>query len=148
MIVGGHISCGYCSAVIAELEPWPAGERREFVCPECGCVNYATPVIKYKSSTYGRELWRAIGSEVQRRGGDVYITYYDEDSTTIRLDGTTALMYVCFDGPTSARVDGLHVIVKGRQIPLSKYAGMEPDEAAKVIVDRVGELGHATEGKA
>ena len=36
MIVGGHVSCGYCSAVIAELEPWPAGERREFVCPECG----------------------------------------------------------------------------------------------------------------
>lgn len=54
MIVNGHVSCGYCSAVIAELEPWPAGERREFVCPECGCVNYATPVIEYRSTTYGR----------------------------------------------------------------------------------------------
>ena len=56
MIVGGHVSCGYCSAVIAELEPWPAGERREFVCPECGCVNYATPVVEYRSTTFGREL--------------------------------------------------------------------------------------------
>lgn len=141
MNMDGHISCGYCSADIAQLEPWPAGERREFVCPECGCVNYVTPIVGYRLSTYGHELWRAIEAEVSRRGGNAHANFYDEDSTTIRLDGTTALMYVCFDGPASARVDGLHVIVKGRQIPLSKYAGMEPDEAAKVIVDRVGELG-------
>lgn len=88
MIVGGHVSCGYCSAVIAELEPWPAGERREFVCPECGCVNYATPVVEYRSTTFGRELWRAIVAKVSRRGGTA--EFYDDDAASIRLDGTTA----------------------------------------------------------
>lgn len=101
MIVGGHVSCGYCSAVIAELEPWPAGERREFVCPECGCVNYATPVVEYRSTTFGRELWRAIVAKVSRRGGTA--EFYDDDAASIRLDGTTACMYVRFDGPSSAR---------------------------------------------
>lgn len=71
----------------------------------------------------------------------MYIKYYDEDSTTIRLDGTAACMYVCFDGPASARVDGLHVSVRGRQVPLDKYVEMEPDEAAKAIVNRIEELG-------
>ena len=85
MIVNGHVSCGYCSAVIAELEPWPAGERREFVCPECGCVNYATPVVEYRSTTYGRELWRAIVAEVSRRGGTAHAEFYDDDAASIRL---------------------------------------------------------------
>lgn len=139
MIVNGHVSCGYCSAVIAELEPWPAGERREFVCPECGCVNYATPVVEYRSTTYGRELWWAIVAEVSRRGGTA--EFYDDDAASIRLDGTTACMYVCFDGPASARVDGLHVSVQGRQVPLGEYAEMKPGEAARAVVDHIEELG-------
>ena len=148
MIVNGHVSCGYRSAVIAELEPWPAGERREFVCPECGCVNYATPVIEYRSTTYGRELWRAIETEVSRRGGTAHVEFYDDDAASIRLDGTTACMYVRFDGPASARVDGLHVSVRGRQVPLDGYVGMEPDEAARAVVDRIEEPGHAAEEEA
>lgn len=146
MIVNGHVSCGYCSAVIAELEPWPAGERREFVCPEYGCVNYATPVVEYRSTTYGRELWRAIVAEVSRRGGTA--EFYDDDAASIRLDGTTACMYVCLDGPASARVDGLHVSVQGRQVQLGEYAEMKPGEAARVVVDRIEELGHAAEQEA
>ena len=146
MIVGGHASCGYCSAVIAELEPWPAGERREFVCPECGCVNYVTPVVEYRSTTFGRELWRAIVAKVSRRGGTV--EFYDDDAASIRLDGTTACMYVRFDGPSSARADGLHVSVRGKQVPLDEYVGMEPNEAARVVVDRIEELGHAAEQEA
>ena len=141
MIVDGHITCGYCSADIAQLEPWPAGERRGFVCPECGCINYATPVVGYESSTYGRELWRAIEAEVARRGGTAYANFYDEDSTTIRLGGTTALAGIYFDGPDSAHVGGLHVSVKGRPVPLAEYAGMEPDKAARAIVDRIVEMG-------
>lgn len=147
MIVNGHVSCGYCSAVIAELEPWPAGERREFVCPECGCVNYVTPVVEYRSTTFGRELWRAIKAEVLRRGGTAYVEY-DEDAASIRLNGTAAYMYVCFDGPSSARADGLHVSVQGRQVPLGEYAEMKPGEAARAVVDHIEELGHAAEQEA
>lgn len=146
MIVNGHVSCGYCSAVIAELEPWPAGERREFACPKCGCVNYVTPVVEYRSTTYGRELWRAIKAEVLRRGGTAYVD--DEDAASIRLNGTAAYMYVCFDGPSSARADGLHVSVRGKRVPLDEYVGMEPNEAARVVVDRIEELGHAAEQEA
>lgn len=148
MIVGGHVSCGYCSAVIAELEPWLAGERREFVCPECGCVNYATPVVEYRSTTFGRELWRAIKAEVLRRGETAYVESYDEDAASIRLNGTAAYMYVCFDGPSSARADGLHVSVRGKKVLLDEYVGMEPNEAARVVVDRIEELGHAAEQEA
>lgn len=57
-------------------------------------------------------------------------------------------MYVCFDGPASARVDGLHVSVRGRQVPLDGYVGMEPDEAARAVVDRIEEPGHAAEEEA
>ena len=146
MIVNGHVSCGYCSAVIAELEPWPAGERREFACPKCGCVNYVTPVVEYRSTTFGRELWRAIKAEVLRRGGTAYVD--DEDAASIRLNGTAAYMYVCFDGPSSARADGLHVSVRGKKVPLDEYVGMEPNEAARVVVDRIEELGHAAEQEA
>lgn len=146
MIVNGHVSCGYCSAVIAELEPWPAGERREFACPKCGCVNYATPVVEYRSTTFGRELWRAIKAEVLRRGGTAYVD--DEDAASIRLNGTAACMYVCFDGPSSARADGLHVSVRGKRVPLDGYVGMEPNEAARAVVDRIEEPGHAAEQEA
>lgn len=146
MIVNGHVSCGYCSAVIAELEPWPAGERREFACPKCGCVNYVTPVVEYRSTTFGRELWRAIKAEVLRRGGTAYVD--DEDAASIRLNGTAAYMYACFDGPSSARADGLHVSVRGKRVPLDEYVGMEPNEAARVVVDRIEELGHAAEQEA
>lgn len=146
MIVGGHVSCGYCSAVIAELEPWPAGERREFACPKCGCVNYVTPVVEYRSTTFGRELWRAIKAEVLRRGGTAYVD--DEDAASIRLNGTAAYMYVRFDGPSSARADGLHVSVRGKRVPLDECVGMEPNEAARVVVDRIEELGHAAEQEA
>lgn len=55
MVVDGKLSCRYCSADITRLEPWPAGERREFACPKCGCVNYVTPVVEYRSTTFGRE---------------------------------------------------------------------------------------------
>lgn len=146
MIVNGHVSCGYCSAVIAKPEPWPAGERREFACPKCGCVNYVTPVVEYRSTTFGRELWRAIKAEVLRRGGTAYVD--DEDAASIRLNGTAAYMYVCFDGPSSARADGLHVSVRGKRVPLDEYVGMEPNEAARVVVDRIEELGHAAEQEA
>lgn len=148
MVVDGKLSCRYCSADITRLEPWPAGERREFVCPECGCVNYATPVVEYRSTTYGRELWRAIVAEVSRRGGTAHVEFYDDDAASIRLDGTTACMYVCFDGPASARVDGLHVSVQGRQVPLGEYAEMKPGEAARAVVDHIEELGHAAEQEA
>lgn len=57
-------------------------------------------------------------------------------------------MYVCFDGPASARVDGLHVSVQGRQVQLGEYAEMKPGEAARVVVDRIEELGHAAEQEA
>ena len=141
MIVNGHVSCGYCSAVIAELEPWPAGERREFVCPECGCVNYATRVVEYRATTSGRELGGASGAEGAWRGGTAHAEFYDDDAASIRLDGTTACMYVRCDGPASARVDGLHVSVQGRQVPLGEYAEMKPGEAARAVVDHIEELG-------
>lgn len=148
MVVDGKLSCRYCSADITRLEPWPAGERREFACPKCGCVNYVTPVVEYRSTTFGRELWRAIKAEVLRRGETAYVESYDEDAASIRLNGTAACMYVRFDGPSSARADGLHVSVRGKQVPLDEYVGMEPNEAARVVVDRIEELGHAAEQEA
>ena len=114
---------------------------------KCGCVNYVTPVVEYRSTTFGRELWRAIKAEVLRRGGTAYVEY-DEDAASIRLNGTAAYMYVCFDGPSSARADGLHVSVRGKRVPLDEYVGMEPNEAARVVVDRIEELGHAAEQEA
>lgn len=105
-----------------------------------------TPVVEYRSTTFGRELWRAIKAEVLRRGGTAYVD--DEDAASIRLNGTAAYMYVCFDGPSSARADGLHVSVRGKRVPLDEYVGMEPNEAARVVVDRIEELGHAAEQEA
>ena len=72
MIVNGHVSCGYCSAVIAELEPWPAGERREFVCLECGCVNGLHVSVRGKqvspSETKGAPSFRAGVAKAQVSG--------------------------------------------------------------------------------
>ncbi len=81
---------------------------------------------------------RGRGVEARRTA---HAEFYDDDAASIRLDGTTACMYVCFDGPASARVDGLHVSVQGRQVPLGEYAEMKPGEAARAVVDHIEELG-------
>lgn len=135
------LQCACCHKEITDLSAagWCNGERRSFECPECGCRTKVEAEVWLKLSSDAEETWRELYRLAQWNACE---TWFDPDGA-LHVYGADDLggreLAALWIAPEHGYEEaaGLHVTVDGGPVPVSVYAGMEPEAAAKAIWKRI-----------
>ena len=135
------LQCACCRKEITDLSAagWRNGERRSFECPECGCRTKVEAEVWLRLSSDAEETWRELYRLAQWGACE---TWFDSDGA-LRVYGADDLggreLAALWIAPEHGYEEaaGLHVTVDGGPVPVSVYAGMEPEAAAKAIWERI-----------
>ena len=107
--------------------------------PECGCRTKVEAEVWLRLSSDAEETWRELYRLAQWGACEAW---FDSDGV-LRVYGADDLggreLAALWIAPERGYEEaaGLHVTVDGGPVPVSVYAGMEPEAAAKAIWERI-----------
>lgn len=135
------LKCACCGARIADLSflEWSDGETRPFECGECGCWTKVEASVRFETTSDAVETRDELRRLAMWNGCEFWfdpegvLRIYPADDLGGRE--LAALWIAPEHGYEEAA--GLHVTIDGEPVPVSVYAGMEPEAAAKAIWKRI-----------
>lgn len=135
------LKCACCGTRITDLSflEWSDGETRPFECGECSCWTKVEASVRFETTSDAVETREELRRLVRQSACE---TWFDPDGA-LRVYGADDLggreLAALWIAPEHGYEEaaGLHVTVDGGPVPVSVYAGMEPEAAAKAIWKRI-----------